>query len=931
MGNTIRREPVNFSIPASPDYKFLNITNFRGLDVSSNPFELATNTASDCLNVYVDETNTLTTRPRLEKKELKDGSGKDILPLTGRCVGIYPLHDGYLFHWSHKMKILHGDKLTDVFVETMPLTPCKCFEQGDKIYLLGEGRYMVIDETSNLGVLKDVEGYVPNRSVIRLDGTVEKDEPLNILTNKYTEKFLWDGISSFDYDADEIEDKSYVLQNVTEFLTPESVVKQVYEDNTALVLKNNIVYLIDYSEDNLIENNTGCAILSKHTNATIFPAKDKKAFWFVYLNDNTYHRIGKYYYLEDATEEWMSDDELDLGENVARFATDDTGTNVFTLSAASGTSSQLITRRSKNNYLTTNIAHYETSSSGKTIKLSMTNDRRDNVVLLVFTQQDAFSTIKIHKYNAANKSFDYYTTNLGTLTSCGMTRYGDVVYLTGQDKDSLKPVIIQAQTNDMLMTTLDFVHVNDSFKISDTLTYAWYSDKALTTLYDNTLNLHIFPNYSTTTAQSVLPKNNFYGQTLLFEPKKYIVVQPTTNQNGEIWVWKETTDYNLLLHKHTTIDEKKNILLSANLCTRFDNNYWFASGNTYFRSQNNDPTYFPITEYSELGDSTEDITGFNIANDTTLLAYKPSRLYLIQPFYSETTGMTEYSKTESKNTVGNTATDAPIITTLTETPIQINYDGIYGLSQVSNVSAVERIADLMSEPINDRWLNEDDEVIKNAQTLNRLYWTYIILPYTKESKVDPRDVCKIYLLDNRTNSWYYWELPIKLLNAFAKDNHAEFVDTDGNIYYLTTTDIRNMGFDTQLVTEYYDYGKKLIPWHWQSQVMYLGTMNHAKRLVNTTFILTDTDTQDGYGLQYSFKVFRKLASSVPEKELSGDLNLVRSTTKKTNISKFGFLQLKLSNITEDSQGTEAEKAYRNNKLRLVGLGLKYVLLEGLIR
>ena len=88
MGNTIRREPVNFSIPASPDYKFLNITNFRGLDVSSNPFELATNTASDCLNVYVDETNTLTTRPRLEKKELKDGSGKDILPLNGTCLGV---------------------------------------------------------------------------------------------------------------------------------------------------------------------------------------------------------------------------------------------------------------------------------------------------------------------------------------------------------------------------------------------------------------------------------------------------------------------------------------------------------------------------------------------------------------------------------------------------------------------------------------------------------------------------------------------------------------------------------------------------------------------------------------------------------------------------------------------------------------------------
>jgi hypothetical protein len=41
--------------------------------------------------------------------------------------------------------------------------------------------------------------------------------------------------------------------------------------------------------------------------------------------------------------------------------------------------------------------------------------------------------------------------------------------------------------------------------------------------------------------------------------------------------------------------------------------------------------------------------------------------------------------------------------------------------------------------------------------------------------------------------------------------------------------------------------------------------------------------------------------------------------------------MKISNITPDDRGTEERKEFRNNKLRLVGLGLKYVLLEGLIR
>ena len=447
--------------------------------------------------------------------------------------------------------------------------------------------------------------------------------------------------------------------------------------------------------------------------------------------------------------------------------------------------------------------------------------------------------------------------------------------------------------------------------------------------------LIIYPNFPDTTGSYPLcyVSSSFfdrygYGD---YSQKEYLIDVPNGTFSATESKLLAYEPYNSIKQRHVvskpstdgvTINKQRQKLLQALLFSRFDNNYWFAKDNFVFISKHNDPTYFPITEYDDLGDANSPITGFNVANDTTLLAYKTDRVYLIQPFTSSLDAR-EYTVTESKNTVGNTAVGAPIVTTLTEIPLQINYDGIYGLSQLQNVSAVERIADLMSEPINDRWLNEDDVVIKKAMTLNRLYWTYIILPY--------ESVTKIYLLDNRTNSWYYWELPIKLLEAFAKDNRAEFVDTDGNIYYLTTTDIKNVGFDTQLVTEYYDDGKKLINWFWQSQILPMGTMNYAKRLVNTTFILTDTDTQDGYGLKYNFKVFRKLASSTPEKEINDELNLVRSTTKKTNISKFGFIQLKISNITEKSQGTEAEKAYRNNKLRLVGLGLKYVLLEGLIR
>ena len=124
--------------------------------------------------------------------------------------------------------------------------------------------------------------------------------------------------------------------------------------------------------------------------------------------------------------------------------------------------------------------------------------------------------------------------------------------------------------------------------------------------------------------------------------------------------------------------------------------------------------------------------------------------------------------------------------------------------------------------------------IENIKTLNRLYWTYVIIPRQDKNNT------WIYLLDNRTNSWYYWELPIVTVNAFAKDNRAEFVDTDGNIYYLTTTDIKNKAFESDLVTDYYDAGKQLIPWHWQSQILPLGTIFKSFSLSCISWLLIES-------------------------------------------------------------------------------------------
>lgn len=966
MGTTIRRQPISFDIPKAPDYKFLNITNFRGLDVSSNPFELATNTASDCLNVYVDETNTLTTRPRLEKKY--DGKFQSYFAdKFDKIVGVYSLHeqDSYLVHGlkngsgvMYKTFVEEDDiKATEITGIDRPIKACKYFEHGDKIYLLDNERYMVVSKN----VLSEVEGHIPTTAVVSSDGSSFKVDELNLLTSLHKEIRPWEHFYLPDLSSEknvvDIEsvwtDKSDLLTKYD--ITKDSEICNIYDDGSFCVKKNNsIVYCS--SADDFETLTTEIVFQAEPDSQYLFTfAKNDKTFaviktTFGYLDhyfDASVYRFSSNGWHQHSCGITLRQDATLLGWSFSK-----DGSRLFSIILNSdGT---LDIRRWR----------WGTSASSEWLDVqhSMTS----------FTRYDLDTAYSSSTFSQKFQELACFASDQDTQGVVLLTT-GDLLKLSDTDKKLQKVSYKHQSTGHTIFDyTIDgsvivLTHNSDggvyikNFDWENVTVNDWRGPSALepfpgevgvllrgrvkstyTSLQSVAAGWHpLGAEYRDIFYTGDVADENFTGAPigrLGLKIPKTDLSQLHTNLNKLIYCVgdsnhlfvRDTEIKNYTVVKNLDVDHadydewfsRRLRFFKSYLTTRFDNNYWFASGNRYYRSANNDPTYFPITEYNDLGDANEDITGFNLANDSTLIAYKPNGLYLIQPFTSSLDTI-EYTITESKNTVGNTAIDAPIITTLTETPLQINYDGIYGLSQLSNVSAVERVADLLSEPINERWLKENDAVIKNAQTLNRLYWTYVILPYT--------DVTKVYLLDNRTNSWYYWELPIQLLTAYVKNNVTELISTDGTIYRLTSKDIENLAFDATLVTDYYDADKKLISWYWQSQILPMGTMNYSKRLVNTTFILTDDDEKDGYGLNYKFKIFRKLASTTPEKEVSGDLTLVRSLTKKTNISKFGFLQIKLSNITEESQGTEAEKAYRNNKLRLVGLGLKYVLLEGLIR
>ena len=86
-------------------------------------------------------------------------------------------------------------------------------------------------------------------------------------------------------------------------------------------------------------------------------------------------------------------------------------------------------------------------------------------------------------------------------------------------------------------------------------------------------------------------------------------------------------------------------------------------------------------------------------------------------------------------------------------------------------------------------------------------------------------------------------------------------------------------------------------------------------------MVSDSDESDNYGFSFTLTSFKRRANyNTSEKTLKENLQGIKSRTIRTPITRFNFLRLNLSNMEDDSQ-------HDYTKLRLVGIALKYRLLE----
>lgn len=945
MGNTTRRQPITHSIPAAPNYKFLNITDFRGLNITDNPFTAQPNTASDCLNVYVDENNALSTRPRLEKRINFATNGYSV-------VNVYPINSGYLVHRKkdgvYSMWIAKNENLANP-IQVGGRTPTsiaklRVFEQNDVIYFLDGYDIYNIKNDKGVYTLSRLEPYIPtvygglSFGEYGVDN-LEQIEPLNLLTDKYKETYFWDGVSEIKISNPEVEsvenkyfvdkytngnnliqddiilaynteNKSFVIRGKTENLRddsefPDVPAYYVYRYEESPTNKNALdggrcYYLNDGGEEVYIvlpyDQELYQSTVSGDGNTIIIntPTETIGYFHTSNLNSNEYVRYTAKYNIGDCEKIELSYEGYYLTV---------TTTNNVSVNGVARTTEGDVTQITFDLMLSLSASNYIVSISKDSKRFIVIQTLNYNNTIYIFNDVkydtllhagDADATIKDDKLVITSLSDISLSTNDFAITS-----EGSVLIIRNLDSDTPEKLY------------LENANVKQ-FTFADGLNYAYGKQNNNLIIFPNIINNdYSFYNtyYKPTGGKVYYDVNdiliNFGGNSdsLISSLLKY-----EDNHEPNVIATNKISVKN---KEYSKFSENSPLVRKAKLYTRFDNKIWLAHKNRLFYSNLDNMNYFPLLQFDIIGDDT-DVTGFNLASDELLIVYKNNSICTVYP--TTVNNKLTYIFADSKNTIGNDAIGNTIVSTLTERPLQITKNGIYALKQIENIESNSRISELISEPINKKWLQESDYV-PQCITMNRLYWTYFILPYDKYTKV--------YLLDNRTSSWYYWELPVVTINAFVKDDKSMIVSSNGRLYSLETTD--TISIHNPDTTEYYDDDRKLIKWYWTSQILPLGTINYSKRLVDTTFIVADTDTSDSYALNYKFKTYRKLASESNATTITNRLNYIQSTTKKTLIPRFNFIQIEISNVEED-----AAEALDNNKIRLVGLGLKYILLEALI-
>jgi hypothetical protein len=927
---------VNFNIPSGQSYESMVIGGFKGIQYSDNPLAVDSDSASDMLNVYLSDSGTLTTRPRIEYLGKTPSDWEKIINRI-KLTDEYVLYQVLINNVVHLYIRINSSDPIEVNLNDIEISKSKisAFYKDDKIYVL-DGNYYVIKSDNKLYLVENDDGtYVPTTSINNIKTRYEN----NALNSDYSVLYNWDGHSDIsDYLKNSKTTTNDYFKKVAEgeyLLAPPSNISDLdgeitrFGDNIyygkRISNTQSVLYNIKRENNIISENDTSYQLSHRYVSTSPNGAYALCSDWdtgYPYvenLSDKTSKLVTTsnnwsgvvdnlgHAYIEQLTNGTRTFSQYRLSNGTYQ----QVGNAIFSLSDSSGDSYYGF-RVYINEDSSKILMKYHTKNSSKTAYLIY---HINSKTVIPFELED--------DYDVFSPDFNYFSKFYYVSNPYGVFKRANIDYDTINKKYVVNET--SSPTINIGQKTIPKIFVSDIGAI-----YYYRDVNNKTNMYfisDDTWNVNI--------AKTFEDVFDLY----FLNPNDLSDFRMNRDNRTTVKYYEYVKTGEPLLKVVYEDSDRATLSYLGDYYFRFQNNYWFyGNSNRLWRTSLNDPTYIEEHNYIDVGND-DRITGVNILSDNLLAVYKANSFYLVSRNEISDDNYV-YTCTETKGEVGNLPIGQTITTKYSELPLSIDDSGIFYISQLKNVTLSEHNTTSVSSLIDKKFLAEPNK--ESILTHNHRYWTYFIFP---------GDTAKVYVYDNRTNEWYYWELPEGNIISLWEENEVtnngdlftitKYMTSDGKMYALRTVDkvVRidannEYDFYSTYVDTFSDRTQE-IEWFWESQILPLSytrysktypAIGYRKQLTHTGFLFTDTDENEEYSLDYGFKVYRKALSSVPENSISGTLNRVRSILRKTYIPRINFLQIKLKNSDLDYiHQTNLPNVH--NKLNLIQLKFKYKLME----
>lgn len=361
-----------------------------------------------------------------------------------------------------------------------------------------------------------------------------------------------------------------------------------------------------------------------------------------------------------------------------------------------------------------------------------------------------------------------------------------------------------------------------------------------------------------------------------------------------------------------------------------DNCWWFVTEHSVFGTGVDGDGLATIERFDPLKyfKFSEKITGAIRLSDTSFWVFHDSGAYLIYKTSLTLLDGTEYRWlcTATAKSKGCDFLNALSVLPISSNVVTVTSDDICVIQMKENIQSDERSLVPITLPIAANARN------LLSQTASIKICTYKYLTIFILNRAAKTDNTPALVYDNRTQSWWYWEFPVKYIShVYQTETNVILLCPDEKVSLSLTTDeylYRVGALDYEIYADrIIDQTPIQITWGWQSALQIFNTVERRKQLLFTTFVFDDfmpeEDSEQLIDFGYYFNIYSKSYATSRPDSTTATVYRISNSVNKTTIASFNYLQL----VVHNSEFEEL-KYETLTKPKICCISFKYRTLRG---